>query len=132
MADVTIKRVEDFEAIFHGGFRRVRAGLGVSSMGIALMEFPPNFVDYPDHDQAHDRQEEVYTALAGKATLSVDGEEHELSPGVWARVGPDERRKITTGEEGARVLAVGATPGEPYVAPDYTEEGVADPVGKHF
>ena len=69
MADVTVKRLEDFEAVFHGGFRRVRAGLGVSSMGIAVMELPPNFTDYPTHDQAHDRQEEVYTALSGRATL---------------------------------------------------------------
>ena len=132
MADVTVKRVEDFEAIFHGGFRRVRAGLGVSSMGIALMEFPPNFTDYPDHDQAHDRQEEVYSALAGEATLIAGGEEHALVPGVWVRVGPGERRKIITGEQSARVLAVGATPGQAYVPPDYTEEGGADPVGKHF
>ena len=29
MADVAVKRLEDFEAIFHGGFYRVRAGLGV-------------------------------------------------------------------------------------------------------
>ena len=29
MADVTVKRLEEFEAIFGGGFRRVRAGLGV-------------------------------------------------------------------------------------------------------
>ena len=93
MADVTVKRLEDFEAVFHGGFRRVRAGLGVSSMGIAVMELPPNFTDYPTHDQAHDRQEEVYTALSGRATLSAGGEEHELTPGVWARVGPAARKQ---------------------------------------
>lgn len=132
MADVTVKRLEDFEAVFHGGFRRVRAGLGVSSMGIAVMEMPPDFTEYPNHDQTHDRQEEVYTVLSGRATLNAAGAEHELTPGVWARVGAGERRKITTGAEGARVLAVGATPGEPYVAPEFTEEGAADPVGKHY
>lgn len=132
MADVTVKRLEDFEAVFHGGFRRVRAGLGVSSMGIAVMELPPNFTEYPDHDQTHDRQEEVYTVLLGRATLSAAGVEHELTPGVWARVGAGERRKITTGAEGARVLAVGATPGEPYVPPEFTEEGAAEPLGKHY
>jgi quercetin dioxygenase-like cupin family protein len=132
MADVTVKRVEDFEAIFHGGFRRVRAGLGVTSFGLAVMDFPANYRDYPEHDQAHDNQEEVYTVLSGRATLSVGGEEHELVPGVWARVGPAEKRKIVTGDETARVVAIGASPGRPYVAPEFTEEGAPDPAGTKF
>jgi uncharacterized cupin superfamily protein len=132
MADLTVKRVEDFEAIFGGGFRRVRAGLGVSSIGIAVMDFPAEYSGYPEHDQAHDRQEEVYTVLSGRATLEAGGEQHELVPGVWARVGPAERRKISTGEQRARVLAIGGVPGEAYVAPEFTEEGAPDPMGtKH-
>jgi hypothetical protein len=132
MADVTIKRVDDCEAIFHGGFRRVRAGLGVTSLGIAVMDLPPNFGDYPEHDQSHDRQEEVYTALSGRATLSAGGEEHELVPGLWVRVGAGELRKISTADEPARVLALGGVPGEPYTPPEFTEEGAPDPVGhKH-
>ena len=132
MADVTVKRAEDFEAIFGGGFRRVRAGLGVSSFGIALMELPANFVDYPEHDQAHDNQEEVYTVVTGRATLIAGGEEHELVPGVWARVGPEEKRRILTGAETARVLAIGGTPGSAYSPPEFTEEGAPDPLGvKH-
>ena len=131
MADVTVKRLEDFEAIFHGGFYRVRAGLGVSSFGLAVMEFPPNYGDYPEHDQEHDHQEEVYTALRGTATLIAGGEEHALSPGVWVRVGPGEKRKIVTGDEPARVLAVGGSRGVPYSPPEFTEEGAPDPLGKH-
>jgi uncharacterized cupin superfamily protein len=129
MADVTVKRTDDFEAIFGGGFLRVRAGLGVSSFGLAVMRLPPNFGDYPEHDQAHDNQEEVYTALSGRATIRVggpDGEEHELSPGVWVRVGPAEKRKITTGDESANVLAVGGSPGTAYAPPEFTAEGAAD------
>lgn len=123
MADVTVKRTEDFEAIFGGGFRRVRAGLGVTSFGIAVMDLPPNFKAYPEHDQSHDAQEEVYTVLEGRVTLHAGGEEHELEPGVWARVGPDEKRKLVTAEEPARVLAVGATPGQVYEPPEFTHEG---------
>ncbi len=128
MADVTIKRLDEFEAIFGGGFRRVRAGLGVSSFGIAVMELPANFADYPEHDQAHDHQEEVYTALSGRAVLHAGGEEHELAPGIWIRVGPEERRKIVTGDEPARVLAVGGSPGLAYSPPEFTEEGGAVPM----
>jgi mannose-6-phosphate isomerase-like protein (cupin superfamily) len=125
MADVTVKRTEDFEAIFGGGFRRVRAGLGISSFGIAVMDLPANFERYPTHDQSHDGQEEVYTALSGRATLVVAGgeEEHTLEPGVWARVGPHEKRKIVTGDKPARILAVGGTPGKVYEPPEFTVEG---------
>ena len=128
MADVTVKRVEDFEAIFGGGFRRVRAGLGVSSFGIAVMDLPANFDHYPEHDQTHDGQEEVYTVLSGRATLKVGDEEHELEPGVFARIGASEKRKLITGDEPVRVLAMGAIPGEPYVAPEFTHEGAAAPL----
>ena len=128
MADVTVKRLEDFEAIFGGGFRRVRAGLGVSSFGLALMDFPPGFTRYPEHDHGPDGQEEVYLVLDGEATLTVGGEDYELEAGVFARVGPQEARKISTGEEGARVLAIGASPGKVYEAPEFTEEGQPDPM----
>ena len=123
MADVTVKRLDEFEAIFGGGFRRVRAGLGVTSFGIAVMEIPPNFKLYPEHDQSHDGQEEVYTALSGRATMVVGGEEIEMEPDVWIRVGPDEKRKIVTGDEPLKVLAIGGTPGAAYDPPEFTVEG---------
>jgi uncharacterized cupin superfamily protein len=132
MADVTVKRIEEFEAIFGGGFRRARAGLGVSSFGLAVMDLPPGFNDYPNHDQAHDHQEEVYTALSGRAILQVGDERHTLEPGVWIRVGEAEKRKIVTEAESVRVLAVGASPGTAYVPPEFTEEGGAmPPMDKH-
>jgi uncharacterized cupin superfamily protein len=127
MADVTVKRVEDFEAIFGGGFRKVRAGLGVTSFGIGIIDLPPNFAHYPEHDQTHDDQEEVYTVLSGLATLRVGGEDYELEPGVFARVGPAEKRKLITGAEPARILAMGAMPGRVYEPPEFSIEGAAPP-----
>ena len=127
MPDVTVKRVEDFEAIFGGGFRRARAGLGVTSFGLAVIDLPPNFSHFPEHDQTHDDQEEVYTALSGRVTLRVGGEDHELEPGVFARVGASEKRKLITGDGPARVLAMGATPGKIYDPPEFTNEGTKPP-----
>ena len=127
MPDVTVKRVEDFEAIFGGGFRRVRAGLGVTSFGLAIIDLPANFTRYPEHDQTHDDQEEVYTALSGRATLRVGSEEYELEPGVFARVGATEKRKLITGDEPARILAMGATPGKVYEPPEFSYEGTKPP-----
>jgi glyoxylate utilization-related uncharacterized protein len=127
MPDVTVKRVEDFEAIFGGGFRRARAGLGVSSFGLAVIELPANFTHFPEHDQTHDDQEEVYTVLSGRATLHVGGEEYVLEPGVFARVGATEKRKLSTGEAPARIIAMGATPGKVYDPPEFTYEGTKPP-----
>ena len=123
MADVTVKRLEEFEAVFGGGMRRVRAGLGVTSFGMQVMELPPDFLIYPAHDHSHDQQEEVYLALGGRATLRVGEEEFELEPGVFARVGPGQQRKLLTGDEGARILVMGGTPGHAYEPPEWTEEG---------
>src|SRR5688500_14842170 len=104
MADVTVKRLEDFDTAFGGAMRLVRHGLGVESFGIQVFEMPPDADRYPEHDHSHDGQEEVYTVLEGVATLKAGGEVHELRPGTWARIGPGEKRQFTTGPEGARVL----------------------------
>jgi quercetin dioxygenase-like cupin family protein len=128
MADVTIKRVEDFEAIFGGGLRRARSGLGVRSFGMQVEDFPPNATQYPEHDHSQDGMEEVYTVLEGKVILQVGGAEHVLEPGIFARVGPGETRKLVTLDDGARVLAIGAVPGEVYEPPEFTEEGQPDPM----
>jgi uncharacterized cupin superfamily protein len=127
VADVTVKRLEEFEAVFGGGMRRVRAGLGVTSFGMQVIELPPNFSGYPEHTHSHDEQEEVYTALSGTATLQTEEDSYELEPGVFARVGPGQQRKLLTGEEGVRLLCIGGTPGKAYEPPEWTEEGASIP-----
>lgn len=127
MADVTVKRLEEFEAVFGGGLRRVRAGLGLTSFGVQVIELPPNFSHYPQHDHTHDEQEEMYVVLEGRATLQVAGEEHALEPEVFARVGPGEKRKFVTSDERVRILAIGAVPGRVYEPPEFTEEGAIPP-----
>jgi mannose-6-phosphate isomerase-like protein (cupin superfamily) len=83
-----------------------------------IRNFPPNFDEYWEHNHvdppAADGEEEVYTALAGRATLHVAGEEYVLEPGVFARVAAAEKRKITAAAEGAQLLCIGATPGQVY------------------
>lgn len=128
MADVTVKRTEEFEPIFGGGMLRARAGLGVSSFGIQLLRFPPASTGHPEHDHAGDGQEEVYVVLEGSVTLRAGDEEHLLEPGVFARVGPDEKRKLETAAEGALVLALGGVPGQVFQALKFTDEGEPDPL----
>ena len=68
-------------------------------------------------------QEEIYTTLTGRATLHVGGEQHALEPGVFARVGAAEKRKITTGEDGAQLLCIGGTRGAAFEPLPITELG---------
>ena len=118
MPDVTVKRIDDMEAIWGGSFVRARASLGASAFGMNIWNFPPGWDQYWEHNHvdapADDHEEEVYTALSGKATLHVGGEEHTIEPGVFARVGATEKRRITTAAEGVQLLCVGATPGQVY------------------
>lgn len=127
MADVTVKRLEDFEAVFGGGMRRVRAGLGVTSFGMQVIELPPNFSGHPEHTHTHDEQEEVYTVLSGTVTLRIGDEDHTLEEGVFARIGPGQKRKLITGDGGVRLLCLGGTPGKAYEPPEWTEEGASAP-----
>ena len=114
MPDVTVKRLEDMEAGFRGGFVKARAELGVTSFGMQVLEFPPDATGHPEHDHAEDGQEEVFVVLRGSGRLLVGGEEHALEPDVFVRVGPAERRKLVSGPQGMRVLALGGTPGRAY------------------
>ena len=120
MADVTVKRVEDFE-YYKGeyaipGIRFCYAGrnLGVTAWGMNVLEMEPDCAGHPEHDHVKDGQEEVYVVLRGSATLHASGEEWRLEPGVLVRVGPQQKRKIVAGPEGATILAMGATPGKAY------------------
>jgi uncharacterized cupin superfamily protein len=131
LADVTVKTLDEFDTAFGGGMRRVRAGLGVTSFGMQVIELPANFSGYPEHDHNHDEQEEVYLPLSGAVTLIVEGVEHELERGTFARVGPGQKRKLVTGEQGCRILAIGGTPGGVYEPPEFTEEGAGDMLKKN-
>ncbi|MGI8439569.1 MAG: cupin domain-containing protein [Thermoleophilaceae bacterium] len=130
MSDVTVKRLEEFEEMGYKGLHMyfARRGLGVTSFGISVITIEPNNENYPEHDHSPagkggemfgDRpdqleQEEVYTVLEGAATLSAGGEEWRLEPGVFARIAAGQARKFVTGAEGVKLLALGATPGEPF------------------
>jgi mannose-6-phosphate isomerase-like protein (cupin superfamily) len=131
MADVTAVSFEQMEAIYEGLARRARASLGVTSFGMQVMTLPPRWDGYPDHH--HDatvedaNQEEVYIPLEGSATLLAGDERFELRPGVMARVGPEQRRRILPGPLGVRFIALGGVPGT-FAASPWTQLGGPLPV----
>jgi hypothetical protein len=131
MPDATIKRLEEMESFYDGLVVRARAALGVTSWGMQVFKLPPGFDQYPNHhhgDGAVDPgQEELYIPLAGSAVLQLNGDEHELEPGVWARVGMAQLRRLVPGPDGLHCVVIGGTPGRAFVPPAWTELGAAPP-----
>jgi hypothetical protein len=129
-ADVTVAAIDDMEPIHGGLARRARATLGVSAWGMQVLTLPPDWDGYPEH--THDAaafdpgQEEVYVPLSGAATLVAGADRFDLVPGMMARVGPEQPRRILPGPDGIRFLALGGRPGT-FDAPGWTELGAPPP-----
>lgn len=122
MADVTVKRIEELESYQGPGappgrFLYAGKSLGVTAWGMNVLKLPPNWTDYPDHDHKKEGQEEVYVVLQGSAKLQAGGETWNLEPGTLVRVGAAQKRKITPGDQGVTILALGGTPGKAYEPP---------------
>lgn len=128
MSDYTVKRIDEMEAIYRGAFKRARAELGVESFGMQIIDMPPDYGNYPEHDHLHDNQEEVFIALRGGGEIEIAGERFPLDSDHMARVSPDVKRKIWPGADGIRVLVLGGVPGQAYEAADITKLGEPDPM----
>jgi len=113
MGDVTVKRLDELES-YAGQFLYAGKSLGVTAFGLNVARLPASWAEYPEHDHSEDGQEEVYVVLQGSATLQADGESWELEPGMLARVGARQKRKLVPGDEGVTLLAIGGTPGRAY------------------
>jgi mannose-6-phosphate isomerase-like protein (cupin superfamily) len=127
MSSHTVKRIDEMEAIYQGAFKRARAELGVESFGMQVIDMPPNYENYPEHDHTHDNQEEVFITLRGGGQIEIAGERHPLDADHIARVAPETKRKIWPGPDGIRILVLGGVPGQAYEAPDISKLGEPDP-----
>ena len=121
MPGYSVQKIDEMDTAFGGGMRLARASLGVESFGMQIEEFPPNFDKYPEHSHSEDGQEEVYIVLRGSAEIEIEGERFAMDPETMVRVGPGVNRRIFPGPEGVRMLALGAIPGAPYEAPDFSK-----------
>jgi len=129
--DVTVAPIDEMEPIHGGLVRRARATLGISAWGMQVLTLPPDWDGYPEHN--HDatafdpNQEEAYIPLSGSATLVVGEQRFDLVPGVMARVGPKQQRRILPGSDGIRFIALGGRP-DAFDAPAWTELGAPPPM----
>jgi len=91
-----------------GNWRLCRRALGLSSLGMGLVDIPPG-ESIPEHDETGRDQEEVFVFLSGEAEMVIDGVEHHVRAGSYVRVDPQLRRTVrNSGSEIASVLIVSA------------------------
>jgi mannose-6-phosphate isomerase-like protein (cupin superfamily) len=128
MSDYEVKQVDEMEAVFRGAFKRARAELGVESFGMQIIDMPPEYGNYPEHDHTHDNQEEVFLVMRGGGEIEIAGERFPLDDNHVARVAPTVKRKIWPGPDGIRLVVLGGVPGGVYEAPDLTKLGEPDPM----
>jgi mannose-6-phosphate isomerase-like protein (cupin superfamily) len=128
MGEYTVKRIDEMEAVYLGAFKRARAELGVESFGLQVIDLPPDFENYPEHDHAEDGQEEVFMAIKGGGEIEIDGQRFPLDPDHMARVASGTKRKVWPGSEGMRMVIVGGVPGRVYEAPEISKLGQPDPM----
>jgi uncharacterized cupin superfamily protein len=103
----TIKHDEELERDY-GKWVLVRKSLGLNAFGMNAVELPPG-ESIPEHDETERMHEEVFLVLEGSPTMVVDGADHPLRPGSFARLDPEPRRTVRNdGDSVARVLIVSA------------------------
>jgi uncharacterized cupin superfamily protein len=91
-----------------GKWRLVRRSLQLRSFGINVVEVAPGDT-LPEHDELGRDQEELFYVISGNPTLLIDGAEHPLRAGTFARLDPPHRRTVTNrGDEPALVLIASA------------------------
>lgn len=91
-----------------GHWQLVRRTLDVRAFGINVVEISPG-EQIPEHDETGRDQEEVFFVLSGSPTLVIDGEEHPVHTGTFARIDPKHSRTVRNGsEEPASVLIISA------------------------
>jgi mannose-6-phosphate isomerase-like protein (cupin superfamily) len=126
MSSFAVKRIDEMEGNYGGAFKLARAELGVESFGMQIIDMPPSYDGYPEHDHSEDGQEEVYLTLSGSGEIEIAGERFPLDPDHAARVGPGVKRKVWPGDGGIRILVIGGIAGAVYEAPERTNLPKAD------
>ena len=100
-----------------GGWRLVRRSLHCWAFGANLVEIAPG-ESIPEHDETERDQEELFFVVSGEPTLVIDGEDHRVPAGTFARLDPDHRRAVA---QHRRTVCVGVDrvrPGEQRLSAD--------------
>jgi uncharacterized cupin superfamily protein len=106
---VSFKVAHRDECERNGNWELVRRTLGIRSFGVNVVEIPAG-EQIPEHDELDRDQEELFLVLSGGPTLVVDGEEHAMSVGTFARLDPEHRRTVRNGGSEAAAVLIASAP----------------------
>lgn len=112
-----IARIDDLERYPISGqdgltWRPVRRYFDIRAFGInayTAEEAGQRVVEEHREEGGH---EELYVVIGGRATFTVDGEEHDAPAGTLVHCPPGTPRGAVAAEPGTTVLGIGAKPGE--------------------
>ena len=116
-----VARVEDLEAFpipDQDGltWRPVRRHFGVSSFGVNAYTAHEAGTRVVEEHREKDGHDELYVVLSGRATFTLEGEEHDAPAGTLVHCPPGTLRSAFAAEPGTTVLGIGAKPGEVFEA----------------
>lgn len=98
---------------FRGVFLKIRRALDTTAFGINELRLPPDFEGI-EHDESETGHEEVYIALEGAGTFTIDRDDVPVEAGDYLRVSPEATRKVFAGPDGLRLVVVAAKPQPAY------------------
>lgn len=106
LADVTEPQPPwrgEIEAATPARSRGTTAGLASDELNATPLSWKAG-TGPPEH--VNEERDVLMVVLDGSATLTIDGEEHELARGEAAIIGKGRTRKITAGRDGVRYLSI--------------------------
>ena len=98
--------------------RPVRHHLGITAFGVNAFtgrEAGDRIINEHDEADAGGGDEELYLVLNGRARFELDGDVVDAPAGSLVFAGPAVKRTAFAEEPETTLIAVGATPGHPYV-----------------
>ena len=117
-ASFSTAELSDIDEVSDGRvpFRIVRHHFGIESFGVNAftgVDAGDRIINEHTEDEGH---EELYIVLSGRARFEIDGEPVDAPQGTLVYVKPEANRTAFAEEPNTTLVAVGGTPGKPYVA----------------
>ena len=106
LSDVPVVATED------GRWQALNAPLGITGFGINAFNVDTDEDTDSAHDESASGQEELYIVVAGRALITIAGEQHEAGVGtIVSATDPQAVRSFRALEDGTRIVCVGSAPG---------------------
>jgi tetratricopeptide (TPR) repeat protein len=112
-----VARIDELESFPIEGqqgltWRPVRRRFDIRSFGVNAYTATEAGQRVVEEHREQDGHEELYVVLSGRATFTLEGEEHDALAGTFVHCPPGTLRSAFAAEPGTTVLGIGAKPGE--------------------